>query len=87
MFSPTVLLAMFFSLMYRLGISSFPISTCVSSLALALGIVCCVMLSSFPYKIGAAVDLPCFLGCCVCNYLVGLPLSCFGHARAKNNSE
>ena len=27
------------------------------------------------------------LGCCVCKYLVGLLLSCFGHARAKNNSE
>ena len=34
-----------------------------------------------------AIVFPWFLGCCVCKYLFGLLLSCFGHARAKNNSE
>ena len=31
-------------------------------------------------------SFPC-IGCRVCNYLVGLMLSCFGHTRAKKNSE
>ena len=45
----------------------------------------CVMLPSFHCEIGAVV-FP-WLGCCVCKYLFGLLLSCFGHARAKNNSD
>ena len=34
-----------------------------------------------------AIVLPLVLGCCMCKHILGLLLSCFGHARAKNNSE
>ena len=34
-----------------------------------------------------AVDLSLVSGCCVCKCLLGMLLSCFGHARANNNSK
>ena len=57
----------------------------VGSLA-SLPLADCVMLSSFHYEIGAVV-LSLFLVRCICNHLLGLMLSFFGHDRAKNNSE
>ena len=40
----------------------------------------------FIVEIGAVV-FPTLFICCGCNYLLWLLLSCFGHARAKNNSD
>ena len=40
----------------------------------------------FIVETGAVVFSMSFV-CCGCNYLLGLLLSCFGHARAKNNSD